>query len=179
MTVLDVVDEPAHVVAIREILVPPYAQNRLPHGVVDVAERAEGVRWVVARLRRDLRAECRFVDAVQTAVGVMHQDHFAGVEDPLREDERAQHVIGHQAAGIPQNMRFTRVQTEDAEVIDARVHARDDGDVLRRNNGPWSLEICFVRDGYFEKFINRRLHNRQVRLSPRGTPLYVSGRVMR
>jgi hypothetical protein len=56
-------------------------------------------------------------------------------------------------------MRFARVQTEDAEVIDARVHARDDGDVFGRNNGPLSLEICFVRDGHFEKFINRRFHD--------------------
>ena len=41
-----------------------------------------------------------------------------------REDECAEHVVGDAGAGIPQDLRVARPETEHRERLDAGVHAR-------------------------------------------------------
>jgi hypothetical protein len=43
-------------------------------------------------------------------------------------------------------MRFARIESEDAERVDARIHARDERDVFGRNDGARAFEIRLVGD---------------------------------
>ena len=112
----------------------------------------------------DARDRCahRFVDigVVQSAVGVMHEDHFARLKEPLREDERAQHVLADQPARVAKDVRFSGIEAEYPEVVDPRVHARYDRDVLGRNDGARPFEIGFVHGGVGEEFLGCGVHER-------------------
>ena len=44
----------------------------------------------------------------------------------LGDGEGADHVVAHNAAGIPQHVRFAALQPKSREHVDSTVHARDD-----------------------------------------------------
>jgi hypothetical protein len=48
------------------------------------------------------------------------------------EHECPQHVVRHPGAGVPQDLGVTLGQPEQAQRVDPRVHARDDGQPARR-----------------------------------------------
>ena len=66
-------------------------------------------------------------DRLQAAVGVVHQHDLASAEAALRDDQRADDVVGHHATGIADDVCITVRQTEHLEDVHAAVHARDDG----------------------------------------------------
>ena len=54
-----------------------------------------------------------------------------GAEELLADDERADDVIGHEAAGVADDVRVARPQAERLLDVEAGVHARDDGERRR------------------------------------------------
>jgi hypothetical protein len=64
------------------------------------------------------------------AVGVVDEDDLAGAQQALGDRERADLVVGDDAAGVADDVRLALVQAEDAVDVEPGVHARDHGDVL-------------------------------------------------
>ena len=63
----------------------------------------------------------------------MRDDHRAvDAEQVRREHERAQHVVGDAGAGVAEDLRVARLEAEHSQRLDARVHAREDGEPLGR-----------------------------------------------
>jgi hypothetical protein len=63
---------------------------------------------------------------------MVDEDDFSGPEFSLRDDERPQRVIGHDAARIADDMRFAFTEAENPKDIQARIHTRNDGQRFRR-----------------------------------------------
>ncbi len=70
--------------------------------------------------------------AGQAALGVLHHHHVLDTEHVAGEGQAAQHVVGHPAPGVADDMRFTEMQAEHSEHVDAGVHARDHGQAASR-----------------------------------------------
>ena len=66
------------------------------------------------------------------AVGVVDQDDLLGAEQALGDGQRADLVVGDDAARVADDVRVAFVQAEDAVDVEPGVHAGDDGDVLGR-----------------------------------------------
>ena len=66
------------------------------------------------------------------AVGVVDQDDLVGAESPLRDRERADHVIGDHSAGVSKHVRLAPLQPERREDVEPGIHARDDREPQRR-----------------------------------------------
>ena len=62
--------------------------------------------------------------AVQAAALVHHDDDLLGAEQALRRAERADRVVGHEPAGVADDVGVAALQPEHREEVDARVHAR-------------------------------------------------------
>ena len=73
-----------------------------------------------------LGAEAVVADLLHAAVGVVDQHHLARPQLPLRDGERADHVVGDDAAGVAQHVRLAVTQPERGEDVESRVHAGDD-----------------------------------------------------
>jgi hypothetical protein len=56
-------------------------------------------------------------------------------------------------------MGLSRIEAENPEDIDSRVHAGDDRDVLCRDEGARPLEVGCVRDGIAGQIVNCGFHN--------------------
>jgi hypothetical protein len=67
-----------------------------------------------------------------SAFGVLHDDHRVDAEHVTRERQAPKHIVGHSASGISDDVSLTQTQSERREHIDARVHARDDGESSAR-----------------------------------------------
>src|SRR5262249_7516878 len=55
-------------------------------------------------------------------------------ELPVRDDERAQRVVGDDRARVPDDMRVAGLEPQEAQRIEPGVHARDDREALRRRS---------------------------------------------
>ena len=80
-----------------------------------------------ARLERDLSAQLVLAQLVQAAAGVAEHDDLARAQHALAEDQRADHVVGGDPAGVAQHVRVAGPQPEDVGQHHPRVHARQDG----------------------------------------------------
>ena len=69
---------------------------------------------------------------LQPAAVVHHHDDVLGAEQPLRDAQRADRVVGHQAAGVADDVRVAALQAEHREQVDARVHAGEHRDLALR-----------------------------------------------
>ena len=63
------------------------------------------------------------------AAGVLDDDHLLGPEELLADDERADRVIGREAAGVPDDVRIAGPQGEHVLDRQARVHAGKHGEL--------------------------------------------------
>ena len=62
----------------------------------------------------------------------MDQHDLARVEQVVRNDQAADRILGHHAAGIADDVRFAGLQPEQVFHVEPRVHARHDGQLLGR-----------------------------------------------
>lgn len=126
------------------------ALDCVAHGLVEIAERSEGIRRFLTCFGGDLGAQGYLVRRVQTAIGVVHQDHLTRLKPPLREHERAQDVLGYEPPGISQDVRLTRIEAENSEAVHARIHAGNDSHVPRRDERARPLEIGVMQKSIAE-----------------------------
>ena len=103
----------------------------------------------------ELGAEAVVGERLHAAVGVMDEHHLARAEPPLGYGQRADHVVGDHAAGVAQDVRLAIAQAQGGEDVQARVHARDDGQAaagphVQMAVGPGGGEGSVVADEFID-----------------------------
>jgi hypothetical protein len=63
---------------------------------------------------------------------VVDQHHLPGSQLALGEGQRADHVVGDDAAGVAQDVRLALAEPQRGEDVEPRVHAGDDRQVTLR-----------------------------------------------
>lgn len=101
----------------------------LAHVFVDVLEgvkegRADGGG---AGTILDSGAQVQFVGVHQAAIGMIDDHELLGAEEIVGDDEGAEGIVGHDAAGVADDVGIAGFQTE-GEDREARVHAGEDGE---------------------------------------------------
>ena len=122
-------------VGAREERGVPHAGHRGAHAGLDVPEALHRPGGPQAGVVLQFVLELVFGEGRHAALGVLHDDDLAGVQFALADGERADGVVGHDTAGIAQDVRFAVLQAEDVEHFDAGVHAGDDRQVQARHWG--------------------------------------------
>jgi hypothetical protein len=84
-----------------------------------------------ARLLFDGLLEGVVGEGHHAAVGVVDEDDLLSTEQALADRERADLVFGYDASGVADDVRLPVAETEDRVDIQACIHTRDDGDLLR------------------------------------------------
>ena len=93
-----------------------------------------------SRSRHHLVAE-----QLHAAIGVMDDEPFLCAEQLVRNDERANRIVGGAPAGVADHMRVAFRQAGVFRRIEARVHAGEDGEAPRRRQREIAL-VAEVRD---------------------------------
>ncbi len=62
---------------------------------------------------------------------MVDEDDLLGAEQPLGDRQRADLVVGDDAAGVADHVRVALLQAEQAVGVQARVHAREHRDLAR------------------------------------------------
>jgi hypothetical protein len=75
----------------------------------------------------------RLSQSVYAAVGVHDEHDLRGLEQPLGDRERTDHIVGHDPARISNHACITLVEAQDLVRVDACVHAGEDGESLGRS----------------------------------------------
>jgi thiol-disulfide isomerase/thioredoxin len=75
------------------------------------------------------RLQFVFAHFQQAAVGVVDDDEFLRVEQVMGDDQRAQGVVGGDAAGVADHVRVAGMQAQAVLEQDAGIHAGEDGHV--------------------------------------------------
>jgi hypothetical protein len=75
----------------------------------------------------------------------MDQDDLPGAEQPLADGERADLVVGHHSAGVPDHVRLAFVQAKDRVHVEPGIHARDHGGALGRGERKRAAELLRIR----------------------------------
>ena len=80
----------------------------------EVIEAMEELRFVggSSHLFRQARLQFVFAHFQQAAVGVVDDDELLGVEQVMRDDQRAQSVVGSDAAGVANHVRVAGMQAQ-------------------------------------------------------------------
>jgi len=60
------------------------------------------------------------------AACVVDQDDLVGVEQVVRDDETADHIVSHHAPRIADDVRVARLEAEQVLYIETRIHAGHD-----------------------------------------------------
>ena len=60
------------------------------------------------------------------ATRVMNKDDLVGVQQVVRDDETPDHIVGHDAPRVAQDVRVALLEPERGEHVETGVHARDD-----------------------------------------------------
>ena len=68
---------------------------------------------------------------------MVDEDDLTGVEQVVRDDERANRVLSHNAAGVSDDVGLACSKAEKILDVNAGIHARHNGHVLGRGN--WLL----------------------------------------
>ena len=66
------------------------------------------------------------------AAGVLDDDDLLGAEETLADDQRADRVVGREAAGVADDVGLARPEAEDVLDGQPRVHAGEDGELAGR-----------------------------------------------
>jgi len=77
------------------------------------------------------------------AVGVVDEHDLLGREQPLRDRKRTDLVVGDDTARVPDHVGVALAQPEQPVRIQARIHAGNDRDALRRRE--WQRPLLDVR----------------------------------
>jgi hypothetical protein len=105
------------------------ARDRLADVLVDIGERLRCPLGLDARVALDRAAELVVGEREHPAVGVMDEDDLLGAQQPLRDGQRADFVVGDHAAGVADDVGVALLQAEQAVGVEAGVHARDHCDL--------------------------------------------------
>ena len=127
---LHLVDEAAHGVLLRDERAGLDAGDGLANVPVEVGERLGGPLRLDPGLLLDRLLERVVGEREHAAVGVVDEDDLLGPEQALGDRQRADLVVGHDAAGVADDVGVALLQAERAVRVQARVHARDHGDLL-------------------------------------------------
>ena len=84
-------------------------------------------------------------------------------EQALRDRQRADRVVGHDATGVADHVRVALAQSERAVDVEASVHARHDG----RFGGRRQREVALVERGHVVGVVREQVVGR-AHVSPRG-----------
>lgn len=102
----------------------------------------------------DSRAQILLAGVHQPAVGVIDDHEFLGFEEVVRYQQRAQAIVGHNAASVADNMRVASCQAECADGK-PRVHASKNGKLSSRPRSQipqlMRSRVNLIR---FENFVN-------------------------
>jgi len=109
----------------------------LAHILFQVIEGIEvgGLAGNRPHLVRELRTQLVFIYLQQTAIGVIDDDELLRVEQVMRHDQRADGIVGSDAAGVADHVRVSGTESEAVFEEDAGVHAGEHGGVASRAHG--------------------------------------------
>ena len=128
----------------------------LPHILFDIlkGEKECGSNGRRPRPILDSRPQVLLAGLHQAAIGVIDDHKFLGVEQVVRYQQRAQAIVGHNAAGVADNVRVPGRQPQCAD-RKACVHTSKDGQLPRRpRRKPPQLMRPRVNLVRFQNFIN-------------------------
>ena len=120
---LGVEHEAADVLARGQLGAGAQAREAVAQRLLDVLEGAQPPRGHRAVGHQRL-GELVLGGSAQAAAVVHHHDDLLGAEQALGGAERADRVVGDQAAGVADDVRVAALDPEHREQVDARVHAR-------------------------------------------------------
>lgn len=73
-----------------------------------------------------------FANFQEAAIGVIDDDEFLRIEQVMRDDQRADRIVGGNASGVADHVRVAGTKPEAMFEQDAGVHAGQHGDVTSR-----------------------------------------------
>jgi hypothetical protein len=100
--------------------------DRLQDVRVQVGERLRRPGRPDSGVLLDLGLEPVVGELDHAAVGVMDEDDLPGAKQPLANYQRADHIVGDDAASVANDVRVADGQAERAMHVDPGVHAGDD-----------------------------------------------------
>ena len=159
-----------HSVTVEEERRVPDAGDRLPHVLVDVGERLDCKRRGHPGRLLQFGAEAVVGDQLQATIGVVDEQDLLRVEAPLRNRERADHVVGDDAAGVAQDVRLAVLEAERGEDVESRVHARDDREAQRWVHVQMAAVVAGCERAVVQKQVVCHIH---------GATFYVTSRTRR
>ena len=134
---LHVVNKPTH----RDVLWnpgmglhPAYLLSDILFQIIKRMELRRGTERC-SHFFRQPALEFVFLYLQQAAIGVIDDDEFLGVEQVMRNDERAQCVLGGNPAGIADHVRVPGMQTQAALKQNSGIHAGQHGYLPLRLHG--------------------------------------------
>ena len=105
------------------------------HTLERIAKRLKGPPRTDATFIFNFMFEIVLFYVVQSAVGVMYQDHFLGAEAPLRQHERTNDIIGHNSTGVANDVSIAMGKPEHLENVHTTVHTSDNRQVTLGGEG--------------------------------------------
>ncbi len=128
----------------------------LAHILLDILKREKECGRDGRRPRAvlDPRPQILLAGLHQSAIGVIDDHEFLGVEQVVRHQQRAQTIVGHNAASVADDVRVPGRQPQCADG-QPRVHTSKDGQLPRRpRSKPPQLVCTRVNLVRFQNFID-------------------------
>src|SRR5262245_13133878 len=125
---LDLVHEPADLVLPRDEGTRLDARDRLAHVLLEVVEGLRSPLRLHAGLVLNLTAEFIVLEGQHSAVGVVDEHDLLRTEQPLRDRERADLVVGDHTSRVADHVGIALLEPEQRVWVQPRIHARDDRD---------------------------------------------------
>src|SRR5689334_913248 len=127
---LDLVDEAADGVLVRDEGTGLDPGDGLAHVALEVGERFQGERRPEPGVGLDLGLDLVVAERQHAAAGVVDEDDLGRPEQALGDGQGPDDVVGHHSAGVADHVRVALGEPEDAVGVEAGVHAGDHGAVL-------------------------------------------------
>ena len=119
---LHVVDEASDAPLLRDERARLDAFDRLPDVDLEIAERLRVPSRFDAGLLVQLTVKRFVAERDHAAVRVVDQDDLGRAEEPLRDCQRADRVVGRDTAGVADHMRLAFMQPEQPVHVQSSVH---------------------------------------------------------
>ena len=154
ITVVDVEDETPDLGAVDEGALAQRADRRA-HVLFNVRVGTEAKGWSRPERCLETVQEFLLVERLEAAPGVVDHHDGAGTEELLAEQQRANGIVGREAAGVSNEVDLSEVKTEGTKEVEARVHAGEDREVKLRHGGQNPMTMSFyVVVIVLEKIVN-------------------------
>ncbi len=133
-----------------------YFSHLLPHVRLEVVEGVKVSRIACdsAHLVCQVRPEFVFVHLQQSAISVVDDDELLRIKQVMRNDQRAQRVVGGYAARIADHVRVPWLQSQTAFKQNSGIHAGQDSQAPARPDGKISeVEVLYKFFVSFQQFV--------------------------